>query len=86
MIDKPEDAVGKWYVSILGAQNYYTFIVEYLSDDWYYFLEVGRQSVVDKQRPVQFRFLRDPITAQNDVDKLNRGLIHKIFKYGDHLR
>lgn len=82
MIEKPEEAVGKWYVSMLGAHSYYTFIVDYQSSDWYYFLEVGRQSVVDKHQQIQFRFLRDPITAQDDINILSRRLIHKIFKYG----
>lgn len=88
MIEKPEDAVGKWYISLLGETKRHSFVIDYLGVEkltgkhMYYFLEVRLKDVFANQRAFEFRFMKEPIESQYEINKLNQRLIHKIFKYG----
>lgn len=92
-ISKLEDAEGKWYVDLFGRRNTHTFILEHLEEDawqhdlshgWYIGITMHRTLLTYIQRDIQKRFLEDPVTATADIEKLNRKLISKIFKYGVH--
>lgn len=85
MISKPEDAVGKWYLSLFGETNAHSFVLEYLNDGWFFTLDIKRSSLTTSQRNIEMRFLTDPVDSPAEIEKLNRKLIDKVFKIGAKL-